>query len=147
MALTEKINSKLKGAIKNGEALKVSTLRMVLSALHNREIEKRSKSQEPLTEDEVLDVLKKEVKKRKESIEIYGQAGRDDLKDKEIVELKIVQSYLPPELSDEAIEEIVQKVVASGEKDFGKVMKAVMAEVKGQADSRKVSEIVKSKIS
>jgi len=147
MGLTEKINNELKDAMKSGAELKVGTLRMVLAAVHNKEIEKRSKNQEPLNEEDVVDVLKKEVKKRKESIEIYGSAGRNDLKDKETLELQVIQSYLPQEMSDEEVEKVVKKVINAGEKGFGKVMKAVMAEIKGQADSRKISEIIKKNLS
>ena len=133
--------------MKAGMALRLDTLRMVTSAVHNRAIEKRSKSEEPLMEEEVMDVLKKEVKKRRESIEIYGKAGRSDLKDKEIAELTIIQSYLPPELTDEALEALIKRVLPKGQQDFGKAMKLVMAEIKGQAEAGRVSAIVKKNLS
>ena len=147
MPLKEKINNDVKDAMKSAQAVKLGTLRLVLAGIHNREIEKRSKSEESLTEEEVMDVLKKEVKKRRESIDIYGQAGRNDLKDKEVAELAIIQSYLPPELTDEALENLIKRVLPQGEKDFGKAMKLVMAEIKGQADAGRVSAIVKKNIS
>ena len=147
MPLKEKINNDVKDAMKSAQAVKLGTLRLVLAGIHNREIEKRSKSEESLTEEEVMDVLKKEVKKRRESIDIYGKAGRNDLKDKEVAELAIIQSYLPPELTDEALENLIKRVLPQGEKDFGKAMKLVMAEIKGQADAGRVSAIVKKNIS
>lgn len=146
MAFIERINNDLKVALKSGDSLKVSTLRMVLAAVHNREIEKRSKSKEALTDEEIVDVLRKELKKRKEAIEIYGNAGRNDLKEKETGELEIIQSYLPPELGDEEIEKIVRKVISPQKKEFGQVMKEVVREVAGRAEARRVSEIVKKNL-
>ena len=146
MALLEKVNSDLKEALKAGASLKVSTLRMALAATHNREIEKRVKSKEPLTDEEVIDVLRKEIKKRREAIEIYSNAGRNDLKEKEAAELGILQFYLPPELSEEEIEKIVRRVVRLEKKDFGSAMKEVMKEIKGRAESKKISELIKKVI-
>src|SRR3989338_1309375 len=146
MDLVQKINNDIKEAMKSAQAMKLGTLRLLASAIHNREIEKKAKSKEAITEAEVMDVLKKEVKKRRESIDIYGKAGRNDLKDKEVEELAIIQSYLPPELTDEVLEGLVKKALSIGakaEKDFGKAMKLAMAEVKGQAEAGRVSAIVK----
>lgn len=143
MALIERLGNDLKEALKSGAALKVSTLRMALAAVHNREIEKRSKSKEALSDEEVIDVLRKEVKKRKEAIEIFGGAGREDLKEKETGELEILQVYLPSELNNKELEEIIGKILSSGEKEFGKVMKEAMKAVHGRAEAKRVSEIVK----
>lgn len=143
MNLLEKINSQIKEAMKGGDSFKVGTLRMVVSSIKNREIEKRAKSSDPLTEEEMTEVLRREVKKRRESIEIYGSAGRGDLKEKEELELKIIQSYLPAELTEEEIEQIVTKAMAGGERELGKIMKAVKEQVGGRADGKLVSEIIK----
>jgi hypothetical protein len=143
MNLLEKINSQIKEAMKGGDSFKVGTLRMVVSAIQNREIEKRAKSADPLTEDEIIEVLRREVKKRRESIEIYGNAGRSDLKEKEELELKIIQSYLPAELTEDEIENIVTGVMSAGEKEFGKIMKTVKEQIGGRADGKLVSDIVK----
>lgn len=129
--------------MKGGDSFKVGTLRMVVSAIQNREIEKRAKSADPLTEDEIIEVLRREVKKRRESIEIYGNAGRSDLKEKEELELKIIQSYLPAELTEDEIENIVTGVMSAGEKEFGKIMKTVKEQIGGRADGKLVSDIVK----
>ncbi len=143
MNLLEKINSHIKEAMKGGDSFKVGTLRMVVSAIQNREIEKRAKSSDPLTEDEIIEVLRREVKKRKESIEIYGSAGRGDLKEKEELELKVIQAYLPAELTEEEIEKIVVQTMSGGERELGKIMKAVKEQTFGRADGKLVSEIVK----
>ncbi len=143
MNLLEKINSHIKEAMKGGDSFKVGTLRMVVSAIQNREIEKRAKSSDPLTEEEIIEVLRREVKKRRESIEIYGSAGRGDLKEKEELELKVIQAYLPAELTEEEIEKIVVQVMSGGERELGKIMKAVKEQTLGRADGKLVSEIVK----
>ncbi|HZX00898.1 MAG TPA: GatB/YqeY domain-containing protein [Candidatus Paceibacterota bacterium] len=143
MNLLEKINSQIKEAMKEGNSFKVGTLRMVVSSIKNREIEKRAKSSDPLTEEEIMEVLRREVKKRRESIEIYGSAGRGDLKEKEELELKVIQSYLPAELTKEEVEHIVAEAMAGGEKEFGKIMKAVKEVIGGRADGKLVSEIIK----
>ena len=129
--------------MKGGDSFKVGTLRMVVSAIQNREIEKRAKSSDPLTEEEMIEVLRREVKKRRESIEIYGNAGRSDLKEKEELELKIIQSYLPAELTEDEIEHIVAEAISGGEKEFGKIMKTVKEQIGGRADGKLVSDIVK----
>ncbi len=143
MNLLEKINSHIKEAMKGGDSFKVGTLRMVVSAIQNREIEKRAKSPDPLTEEEIIEVLRREVKKRRESIEIYGNAGRSDLKEKEELELKIIQSYLPAELTEDEVEHIVAEIISGGEKEFGKIMKTVKEQIGGRADGKLVSDIVK----
>lgn len=143
MNLLEKINSQIKEAMKGGDSFKVGTLRMVVSSIKNREIEKRAKFSDPLTEEEMMEVLRREVKKRRESIEIYGNAGRGDLKEKEELELKIIQSYLPAELTEEEIEHIVTGVISGGERELGKIMKQVKEQVGGRADGKRVAEIIK----
>lgn len=145
MALVEKLQNDMKEALKEGVAYKLGTLRMVLSVIHNLEIEKRSIGSK-LTDEEVINVLRKEVKKRKEAADIYGNANRNDLKEKEINELELIQSYLPAELGDEEIENIVNRILISGEKEFGKIMKEVMSEVKGRAEGGRVSELIKKNL-
>lgn len=146
MNLLEKINSQIKEAMKGGDSFKVGTLRMVVSSIKNREIEKRAKFSDPLTEEEMMEVLRREVKKRRESIEIYGNAGRGDLKEKEELELKIIQAYLPAELTKEEIEHIVAGVISGGERELGKIMKQVKEQVGGRADGKLVSEIIKKNL-
>ena len=147
--LSEKIEEDLKIALRKKNEVVVSTLRMLKTALHNKEIELRPKKEE-LTDELVLEVLAKEVKKRKDSIAAFEKGGRDDLASKEKKELALLKRYLPEELSDDKIKEVVDKVIkelgASGMADFGKVMGAVMGEVKGRAGGDKVSQIVKEQL-
>lgn len=141
-----KINSDIKQAMKNKQADKLSLLRMLLSAINNEAISKKKK-EEGLSEDEELQVLKREVKKRRDSIQQYEDAGRTELAEKEKQELEIIQTYLPEEMSEDDIRKIVEEVVASiGEvapSQFGQVMGKVMAKVKGKADGGMVSRVVK----
>ena len=147
----QRIKEDLKEALKAGDGFRVGTLRMVLSSLHNKEIEKKGKGQEPkLTEEETIEDLMSEAKKRKESIGAYLKGNRNDLADKEKKELEIITVYLPKQLNEEEIKKIVQetiqKIGAQNEKDFGKVMGEVMKELKGRADAGLVSQIVKDNL-
>ncbi|MDP3015278.1 MAG: GatB/YqeY domain-containing protein [bacterium] len=149
--LHQKLADDLKNAMKSGGSFQVGVLRMLLSAIHNKEIEKKGKGQEPvLSDDEIADVLFKESKKRKEATEIYSKAGRADLSEKEIKELEIIKKYLPEQLGEEEIEKAVkaaiEKVGAKDIKDFGKVMAEAMKELKGRADASSVSEMVKKNL-
>lgn len=134
--------------MKAGNTFELGVLRMVSAALHNKEIEKKGKGLEPaLSDDEVIEVLSREAKKRKEAIEAYIKGNRDDLAQKETKELEIIKKYLPEQLGEEEIEKIVkaaiEKTGAKEVKDFGKVMAEAMKELKGKADASVVSEIVK----
>ena len=140
------IKSDMKEAMKAGEKEEVSTLRMLISSLNNAKIESGGE----LSDDEVIDVLSTEAKQRKESIEAYRGGGRDDLADKEENELEVVQSYLPEQLDDDEIADIVDEAIeetgAETRSDMGRVMGKVMPQVKGQADGSKVKEIVMEKL-
>jgi len=145
MAIKEQLQKELKDAMKNTDTFTVGVLRMILASLHTKEIEKRGAGKEEvLSTQEELDVLKREAKKRKESITLYESAGRNDLRDIEAKELVLIERYLPEAVSPEKIREVVQKIVATGEKDFGRIMKQTMRELKGEADGGIVSGIVKS---
>ncbi|OGY62423.1 MAG: hypothetical protein A3G58_00295 [Candidatus Colwellbacteria bacterium RIFCSPLOWO2_12_FULL_46_17] len=147
MSLIDDFRSGITEALKTKDARRAETLRGLLASAHNEEIAKRSRGNAgELSDEEVIAVLQKEAKKRREAIEIYGKAGRHDLEGKEKEELAIIESYLPPALGDSEIEEIVRKAISSGAEDFGKVMGAVMKEVAGRADSRVVTEIVKKNL-
>jgi len=129
--------------LKNKKEMLVSTLRLLLAEVHNLEIEKKGK----LTEDDVLGLIRKEVKKRKEAILAYKKGKREDLVKKEEKELAILNEYLPQPMSKEELEKIVEDVIgemkAKGPQDFGQVMGQVMGKVKGRADGSLVSELVK----
>lgn len=149
--LTGKFNLALNKALKEKDVTKVSTLRLLLTAFHNREIEKRTCRQAPiLNEEDILNILLSEVKKRKEAAEIYEKGERLDLAEKEKNELKIIQEYLPKPLSGEELEKIITQVIketgAASQKDFGRVMGEVMKLVKGKAEGLEVSRLIKEKL-
>lgn len=141
--LIEQIQKDLTEALKSKNEAIVSTLRLSLSEIHNRQIEKQAE----LTEKDIVVVLRKEAKKRQESIEAYEKGGRQELADKEKNELQFLSKYLPQEMSPQELEKIVKEVIGKvgpqGAGDFGKVMGVVMGKVKGQIDGAKVSEAVK----
>lgn len=146
MALQEKLMGDLKEAMKAGAADKVSLLRLISSALKNKAIEKGKDA--VLSEEDVLQVVAREAKKRKESIEAFMAGGRPDLADKERAELVIIETYLPKQMSREEASAAVEKVLAglADKSNAGLVMKAVMAELKGKADGKLISELVKQKL-
>ena len=145
------INNDLISSMRAKEEQKVSVLRMLIAGLKNKEIEIGKDKEKRLTEDQVLAVIKNEVKKRKDSIELYKQGQRKDLAQKEEEEIKIIKKYLPPELNDKEIAKAVEEVTNNFEdatmNDFGQVMGQVMSKLKGQADGTKVSAVVKKKLS
>jgi uncharacterized protein YqeY len=149
MSLVDKIKEEFQKAMAAKDELKVSTLRMLRAAIQNLEIDLRAKKKE-MTEESILEVISREVKRRKESIEAFIKGLRQDLADKELKELEILLSYLPEQLSDEKIREVVQKKIkeidAIGPSDFGKVMGQVSKETKGKADGNRVSQIVKEEL-
>ena len=149
--LHQKISDNLKEAMKAGQEFEVGVFRFLLSSLHNKEIEKKGKGLEPvLSDDEVIEVLIKEAKKRKESIGAYTKGAREDLAEKEKRELEIIKEYLPEELGAEEIEKIVKAAIEKTSrheiKDFGRVMAEAMKELKGKADASLVSEITKKNL-
>lgn len=149
MSLQSQLSFDLTNALKSGKSFETSIIRLLAAALHNREIEKRGRSgkDEKLTDDETVEVLNKEAKKRKEAFEIYSKAGRRDLAEKEAAELEFIKRYLPAPVGVEVIEktvrEAIQKTGAKEAKDFGKAMGEAMKVLKGKADAGAVSEAVK----
>ncbi len=147
MTIREKIDSDLKEALKSGDRTGVSVLRLLKSALKNREIEKGRE----LTEEDILSVLSSQAKQRKESISEYEKAGREDLASKERAELAIIERYLPEQLSEEELLKLIKEVIAetgaSSPKDMGRVMKTLMPRVKGRADGKVVNQKVRELLS
>ena len=145
--LTDKIAADLKSAMLAKDAGKTSTLRMLKSAIEYHKIEKK---QESLTDADVTAVIKKQIKQRQDSIEGFEKGGRTDLAGKEKAELAILKSYLPEELSQTQLEEIIKSVIAevgaASKADMGKVMKAVQAKTAGRADNRLVSQLVSAQL-
>jgi len=142
MSLKDKIREALKGALKEQQRVEVSTLRLLLSEIKYVEIAQ----QKPADDNKVLDVITKEIKRRRESIEAFKKGNRSDLVAQEEAELAVLMGYLPKQMSREEIMAVAQQVVdavgAKGVSDKGKVMSQLMPQVKGKADGKEVSEIV-----
>lgn len=148
MNLWEKINNDLKEYLKEKKELEVSVLRLLISAIKYKKIAlNKGAESEPLSDDDIVEVIQSEVKKRKDSIESYEQGNRADLAEKEKAEAAILNAYLPDQLSDDEIEAIAREVITRlGEvtvKDMGRIIGQVIPRVKGQADGGRVSAIVK----
>ena len=147
MSLKEKITSDMTAAMKARDADRTSTLRMVKAAIMHREKEGAGE----LTDEDVLKLLRSQVKQRRDSVEQYKLAGRQDLADKETAEIAVIESYLPQAASAAEIEQAVNDAIAetgaTSMKDMGAVMKSVMSKLAGKnADGRAVSEAVKKKL-
>jgi uncharacterized protein YqeY len=148
MTLTKRIVADLTAAMKAQDAGRTSTLRMVKAAMMNRQIEKGSE----LDDDDMQKLLRSLVKQRRDSIEQYEKAGRQELVEKEKAEIEVIETYLPQAASPEEIEQAVAAAIAetgaTSMRDMGKVMKAAQAALAGKnADGRLISEVVKSKLS
>jgi len=145
--LKTKLQDEIKVAMKAKDSLRLSTLKMLSSEIHNAEIDKGG----DLAETEGLSIVKKEVKKRRDAIEAYTQAGRDDLARREESELEILQEFMPEQLSEEETGKVVDEVIvslgASGMADMGKVIGAVISKIGDKADGAVVSKITKQKLS
>lgn len=145
--ITDTINKRIIEAMKVGDKLKMSTLKLLSSAMHNAQIKK----QENLSEEEELEIVRREAKQRKDSIDAYKKAGADEKAEMEEKELVILQEYLPKDLSSEETGKIVDEVIATlgaeNMKDMGKVIGVVLEKCKGKADGKTVSEIVRTKLS
>jgi len=141
--LLEKINSDLKAAMIAKDAFSLSALRMLIAAARNKEITLRKDGAAELSDEQVIEVVASEIKKRKDSAEAYIAGGRQELADKENAEVELLKKYLPEQMSDVELEKVVEEVIAGGDENFGKVMGQVMARVKGKADGGKVGEMVK----
>lgn len=141
--LEDRLMEDYKTAMRAGEAQRKDTLRLLRSALKSAQIDKRA----PLTEEEALDVLSRQAKQRRDAIELFAQGGRDDLVQAETAELVVIEEYLPAGLSREEIEELartaIAEVGASGMREMGTVMKNLMPQIKGRADGKLVSDVVR----
>lgn len=147
--LKQQIQEDLKNAIFAKDENKLSTIRMLKSAIQYYEIQKGGAGYEA-TDEDVIDVIGKEVKKRKESIELYEKGGRTESAEKEREEAKILEGYLPQQLSENEIAQFVDAAIsqtgATSIQDMGKVMGALMPKTKGKADSTLVSNLVRQKL-
>lgn len=138
----DQIKSELTQAVKNKNRQLVSTLRYFLSNLHNEEISR----QKPLSDEEIQLLIRRQVKKHQESIEAFKKGGRGELALKEEEERKILERFLPAQMSEDEIRKIVTEVIASGAGDFGQIMGQTMGRLKGQADGAVVARIVREEL-
>jgi len=140
MDLVEKLKNDVSAALKSGERKEVETLRFLLSLLQNEEF----KLGENFNEAAVLVVLQKEMKRKKEALEIFEKAGRDELSKEQKTEIEILARYLPKELSEEEVKKIAQSLIAEeGITDFGKLMAKIMPALKGKANGNLVNKVVR----
>jgi uncharacterized protein YqeY len=147
MELKAQLAEDLKSALRSGDRLRTSVIRLLTALIKNREVEKRG----PLTDAEVIQAISASCKQRQEAIEQYGQGGRQDLVDKETAELAILKSYLPAALSAEElrmlVEEAIRESQAASPREMGKVMALLMPKVTGRADGKSVSALVREMLS
>lgn len=147
MPILHDLQNEMKQALKSGDKERLSVIRMLISEIKKVQIDAKKE----LSDEEIIDVLQRYAKQRKEAAKQYREAGREDLAQKEEKELEIVSQFLPEQLSEEEIRKIVEETIkevgASSIKDMGKVMQAVMPKVKGRADGSIVSKIVKENLS
>ncbi len=147
MSLVEQLNDAMKEAMKAKDALRLNTIRLIRSAVKNREIEVRGE----LDDAAVIEVLSSLVKQRREAAQVYRDNNRPELAEKEEAELLILQEFLPSQLSEEEllalIDAAIAEVGAASPRDMGKVMKVVSARTRGRADGKRVSELVKERLS
>jgi uncharacterized protein YqeY len=149
--LRDQINNSLKDAMKSGEKLKLSTLRLVNAAIKNADIEARGNGKGPLDDAALLGLLQKMIKQRQESVELYEKGGRAELAANERVEIEVIQGYLPKQMSDAEVEAAIKAAIAesgaASVKDMGKVIAILRAKYAGQMDFGKASGLVKAALS
>jgi len=147
MDILAKLNEDMVTAAKAKDKIRLSALRLLKTALHNKEID----LMRPLNETETMQILSGLVKQRKDSIEQFAKGGRPDLVEKEEAELKILQDFMPAQMSDEEVEALIKKAIADvgalSVKDMGKVMKTLMPQITGKADGKAAGEKVKALLS
>ena len=147
METKSEIQEAVKVAMKSGDAVTLSTLRLLLAALHNEEIRLRR----DLAPEEIQRAIATLSKQRVEAIELYRQGKRDDLAQKEEAELTVLKRFLPQQLSEDEVKDLIRATIveasASGIQDLGKVMKLVMPKVSGRSDGKRVNELAKALLS
>lgn len=138
--LKDELQKQTSDALKAGDSVRVSTLRLLANALHNEEIAKLA----PLSEEDGVAIVKRQLKQREEAIQAYRKAGRSESAEKEGQEATILKEFLPTQLTEREITQIVERIITdSGSQEFGVVMKQVMEEARGKADGKMVSDIVR----
>lgn len=144
MPLKKQLTDDLTAAMRASDEVRKSTLRMLISAINTVEV--AGSERKELSDEQVMQVITKQVKQRKESIDEFGKAGRQDLVDKEAAEMKVLETYMPPQMSRDEIEAEVRKAMsevgATNAADKGKLMKVLMPRLSGKADGREINEVV-----
>ena len=147
MSLKERLEDGLKVAMKSGDRVAVSAIRLSLSEIKNAMIDKRR----PLEDNEIVNILRSGVKKRQESIEMFAKGGRPELVEKETAEIKVVEGFLPAGMGAAELEALVAEAIAetgaASMKDIGKIMKAVLPKVAGRADGAEINKLIKARFS
>jgi uncharacterized protein YqeY len=150
MSLKDRITEEIKAAMKSKDKVRLETVRSIKKTLLEKEVSVRPTGRSELTEVEEIEVLAQQAKQRRDSIEQYRQAGRNDLAEIEDQELTIIETYLPKQLLEAEIEAVIDEIVlqvgATSPKDMGKVMGPAMQQLKGKADGKKVQDLVKAKL-
>ncbi|MDO8582832.1 MAG: GatB/YqeY domain-containing protein [bacterium] len=146
--LKERLTEDMKAAMKSGDAFALGILRMAIAAVNTKSIEKRGKGLPPeMSDEEVLDVLAKEAKRREDSVQQFTEGGRPELAEAELKEREFLAKYLPAQMAREDVVAAVEAIIsASTTKDFPMVMKEAMTQLKGKADGKLVGEIVKERL-
>lgn len=147
MSLKEHLQSDLKISLKSGDKTKVGVLRFILSEVQNKEKEKQGQGKPPeLSDEEVNNVLQKEFRKRKEATALFKKGGREDLVAHEETELAVIEPYLPAQFGENEILAVIEKLVAQGNSDFNSLIKEAMKEMRGKADGKRVTELIKDRL-
>jgi hypothetical protein len=150
MSLKDTISEEIKSAMKAKDKVRLETVRSIKKVILEQETSLRAKGQDALTPEQEMDVLVQQAKQRRDSIEQYRNAGREELAEKEAQELEIIESFLPKQLTDEelsaVLDDLIAETGASSPRDMGKVMGVAMKQLKGRADGKKVQELVKAKL-
>ena len=150
MTIFENVNNALSESLKSKQSDRVLTLRAIVSAKKDKEIEKRTQDKKEVTDEDMISILNKMLKQRKESVEMYQKASRQDLVDKENNEIKIIEEFLPQQLSQEEVEKVcnetISNVGASSLKDMGKVMTVLKEKYLGKMDFSLAGKILKDKL-
>ena len=147
MPLFEKLNNALKAAMKSGDKARLEVLRFVMAGIQGAQKEAAAKKPGAvLTDDEVIALLQKEAKRRKEAVALFRQGGRNDLVEKEEADLAVIYEYIPKELSAEEIDAIIDELKGQGANDFNSLMREVMKRAKGRADGKTVGDAIKKKL-
>lgn len=147
MAIFQKLNDDVKSAMKSGDRSRLEVLRFVLAGVQNAQKEKNVKQPgSELTDEEVVAVLQKDAKRRKEALELFRKGNRDDLVKKEEADLEVIYEYIPKGLSDGEVEKMVDELIGKGVADFNALMREAMKLAKGRADGKMVGDIIKKKL-